>query len=437
MLDVLKLSFGAIGGRLIALAALPLVTRLYSPDDFAIMAVYLAIVSTVAVAACLRLEAAIPLAEDDDDAANLLASAMAALALTSILVLLLILLIPDRLAGWLGNPAIVPLLWLVPLGIAFLGVYLAFQAWSTRFRRFGSIARTRLGQATFGVAVMLSLGWAGVAPLGLLLGNMLNIGGGGFSLGLQALRSDREKFQSVAPRRMRQTLRKYRHYPVFSTPEALFNIAGAQVPILLIAAYAGAEAGHLLLAMQVMTAPMTLLGNSISQVYISRAPDALREGALAAFTLSIMRRLVVVGVGPLILVGTIAPTLFPMIFGDEWARAGVIVAWLVPWMALQFISLPVSMVMLVVENHRMMLVLSTAGLVFRVGGVLAAQIIQIDSVVAFVIGSIIYYIAMLIFIVASAGLSRSDIRSFFAAFFDWRVISACIAAASSFYVLAK
>ena len=421
--DVLKLSFGTLGGRLIALAALPLVTRLYSPDDFALLAVYLAIVSTVAVAACLRLEIAIPLADDDDDAANLLALALTGLGLVSGLALLLVLLMPGRLSGWLGKPAIEPYLWLVPLGIAFAGTYSAFQFWTTRVRRFGSIARTRVGQAAAGVTVMLSLGWAGVAPLGLLLGNMLNIGSGGFGLGFQALRRERARLRVASPRRMRETLRRYRRYPIYSTPEALFNIAGVQVPILLIAAHAGAEAGHLLLAMQVMAAPMTLLGSSISQVYMSRAPEALRERRLAPFTLSIMRRLVIVGVGPLVLVGALAPTLFPLIFGAEWARAGVIVAWLVPWMALQFVASPVSMVMFVVGRQRAMLVLTTLGAVLRIGGVLICMTTSLaEPIAGFIVGSMAYYAAVLAFVLSAAGASPPQIAALLKSAADWRVI---------------
>lgn len=409
--DVLKLSLGTLGGRLIALAALPLLTRLYTPDDFALLAVYLAIVSTVTVAACLRLEIAIPLAKNDDDAANLLALALTALALVTGTVLLLVLIMPDRIAYWLGQPAIKRFLWLVPLGIAFAGTYSAMQFWTTRARRFGSIARTRVGQAAAGVAVMLSLGWAGVAPLGLLLGNMLNIGSGGFSLGLQSLRNDRDKLQVASPRRMKETLRHYRRYPIYSTPEALFNMAGVQIPILLIAASAGAEAGFLLLAMQVMTAPMTLLGSSISQVYMSRAPEALREGALAEFTLAIMRRLLIWGIGPLIIIGGLAPTIFPLIFGEAWARAGVIIAWLVPWMAMQFVASPVSMVMFVVGRQRAMLALTTFGAVIRILAVVIALKYALPIVEMFAVFSAIFYgICCISFIMAARHGEAHEVR---------------------------
>ncbi len=66
--DVLRLMTGTVGGRLIALAAMPLVTRLYSPQDFALLAVYLATVSLIGAIACLRFDVAIPVAQDDGDA---------------------------------------------------------------------------------------------------------------------------------------------------------------------------------------------------------------------------------------------------------------------------------------------------------------------------------------------------------------------------------
>ena len=364
--DVAKLSLGTLGGRLIALAALPFVTRLYSPADFVLLATYLALVSTIAVAACLRMEIAIPLADTDADAAGLLLLAIIALSSVVLLVSVPILLVPDQVAMLLGNPGIERYLWLVPLGVAMAGSYSALQFWSTRARRFGDIARTRVGQAATGVVTMLGLGSAGVAPLGLLLGHMLNIGAGGIRLGYAAMRNEHSTLRAVRFSTLGGTLRRYRRYPIYSTPEALANVAGMQIPILIIAAVSGGEAGQLFLAMQVMAAPMTLLGISISQVYVSRAPTEYREGRLAPFTLGIMRRLVLVGVGPLILAGALAPVVFPWLFGAQWARAGEIVTWLVPWMALQFVGAPISMVMHIVGWQRAMLVLTTLGLVMRV-----------------------------------------------------------------------
>lgn len=389
--DVLKLSFGTLAGRFIALAALPLLTRLYAPDDFALLAVYLALVSTLAVAACLRLEIAIPLVETDAEAAELLTLALLVLTCVTLVVAVAVCVMPQTLARALGTPAIAPYLWLVPIGVAMAGSYAALQFWATRKRRFGDIARTRVGQAFVGVTAMVTFGWAGLMPVGLLLGNMLNMGAGGISLGTIAFRRDGTILRAVRLRNLKAILRRNRRFPIFSMPEALFNIAGVQIPVLLIAAHAGAEAGFLFIAMQIMTAPMTLLGRSISQVYMSRAPDEFRAGTLAPFTLLIMRRLVLVGVGPLILVGALAPWVFPVIFGPEWARAGEIVTWLVPWMALQFVASPVSMLLHTVDRQHWAMFLQFVGVIMRMGAVLMSVSADVSPVFAFALSSAAFY----------------------------------------------
>jgi O-antigen/teichoic acid export membrane protein len=389
--DVLKLSFGTLGGRLISIATLPLITRLYSPEDFALLAIYLALVSPFAVVACLRVEIAIPLVETDAEAADVLALALSVLALVTALLTIPAFLMPDLIAAALGASALAPYFWLVPLGVAVAGSYSALQSWATRARRFGAIALTQVGQAGVGVSAVLALGWAGIAPFGLLLGNMLNIGAGGLSLAASALASDGARLRAVRLRNLGRAFRRNHRYPLFSTPEALFNAAGVQVPVLLIAAHAGAEAGFLFLAMQVMTAPMILLGSSIAQVYVSRAPTEYREGRLAPFTLAIMRRLVVLGMGPLILAGALAPVVFPWVFGAEWARAGEIVMWLVPWMAFQLLASPVSMVLHTVGRQSWAMYLQAAGLAIRIGVVFTAISVSADPVIAFALASATFY----------------------------------------------
>lgn len=405
----MKLSLGTIGGRAIALAALPLVTRIYSPEHFTLLAVYLAIVGTISVAACLRLEVAIPVAESDYDAANLLALALTALAGICTLILLSVLVMPVQIATWIGQLELIPYLPLIPIGIAFAGTYSTLRYWATRKRRFTSIALTRLSQAGTGVLLMISFGSIGMAPLGLLLGNMFNIGAGWLSLGIQTLRNDKSTLQSISVNRALNVIKEYYKYPIYSTPESLLNVAGAQLPILLIAAHAGAEAGYLFLALQLMAAPMKLLGGSISQVYISRSRQAFHEGRLASITLKLAFRLATIGVFPIVVVGVLSPYVVPKIFGSEWARSGEIVLLLVPWMALQFIASPISTVMFIVGKQRVLLALTTFGAVLRIGSVIVGTLCSMSLVLCFSIASALFYaICIIIFLQSSLSPFGND-----------------------------
>ncbi|HMN13116.1 MAG TPA: hypothetical protein PKD55_12415, partial [Bellilinea sp.] len=158
-------------------------------------------------------------------------------------------------------------------------------------------------------------------------------------------------------------------------------------------------------------------GSSISQVYVSRAPGELQAGRLAEFTAAILRRLMQIGIAPLILVGLIAPHAFPLVFGTGWTRAGEIVALMVPWIILQFLASPVSMVMFVVEQQRSMLLLTLSGAILRVGAVGFAIIAGGDHIIAALVSSsALYYGACLVVFRKAAGIRfrRKFLRLMFA-----------------------
>jgi O-antigen/teichoic acid export membrane protein len=180
--------------------------------------------------------------------------------------------------------------------------------------------------------------------------------------------------------------------------------------MLLISAFAGAEAGFLLLALQIMAAPMGMVGASVSQVYVSRAPSELRDGRLAQFTAGILRRLMQIGIGPLVFAGLVAPGILPLILGAEWSRTGEIVTWMVPWMILQFLASPVSMALHVTGRQHFSMILQIVGLVLRVGPILIVEFVWQDGyVAALALGSALSYGLYLMTVLWTAGIQSGII----------------------------
>jgi O-antigen/teichoic acid export membrane protein len=155
------------------------------------------------------------------------------------------------------------------------------------------------------------------------------------------------------------------------------------------------EAGHLMLAMQVMLMPLVLLGSSIGQVYLSKAPEKHRNGQLRHFTISTIWRLFILGGFPIAVTGLAGPWTFPIVFGFEWARSGEIAALMVPWMLLQFLAVPVSMSLHVINRTILALILQMAGMLVRVGCVFAALQLNKSLVTAMVSGAAVFYLVML------------------------------------------
>src|SRR5690606_17674747 len=105
------LAGGAALGQGITLLAAPLLSRLYSPDDFGLLAVYASLLGILSVAANLRYELAIPLPEGDEEAAQVLGLSLAVTVVVSLLAALVVWALGERLLGLIGSPALRPYLW--------------------------------------------------------------------------------------------------------------------------------------------------------------------------------------------------------------------------------------------------------------------------------------------------------------------------------------
>ena len=368
--SVMVLVGGTAFGHIITALALPVATRLYSPADFSALAVFASVVSIVSVAACLRFDIAIPVSTSDDEAANLLVLSLAFALCISLIVGVTVAILPEKLIDQWGFAAINSYLWLLPFGIFFAATYSALQGWFVRKSGFGLIARCRVIQSSSMAAGQIGFGISGVTPLGLLIGHSLNTAFGCLVLGRQVLLEASNLFAHINRASLYSVFYKFSRFPKFSTLEALCNNAAIQLPVIMIAAFSiGPEAGFLTLAMTVMQAPLALIGNAIGQVYLSRAPEEYRNGTLSQFTVDTLGRLSQIGIGPLVFAAITAPEMFSIVFGENWRRAGVILAWLTPWFVMQFLASPLSMVIHVTGHQRAAMVLQIFGLVVRVAPV--------------------------------------------------------------------
>ena len=393
--NVSILTGGTVFAQALMVLALPVLTRLYSPEDFNLLAVYVSTLGLATVVSSLRYNIAIPLPEDDADGLALLALSLVAALVVSLLCALPVILAPEASAALLGQPGLMPYLWMIPLGIFIASIYNALQYWASRKKRFGLVTKTRITRAVGGVGTQLGFGVYSGSTFGLIFGQMLAEGLGVVGLIRDLLKNDLALLKSVTRRRIWKVAGAYKRFPFLSSPEALLNSASTHLPIILIAsATGGVEGAFLFLTMRVMGIPMRLVGTSVSQVFFVEAPERYRNGTLFEFTTKTTRSLFKVGAPPLVLIGLVSPYAFAFVFGDEWTRAGVLVVWLTPWFLLQFVTSPVSVVLQVTGHLQLALWLQVFGLIVRLGAVLVAQTFFVEYISeAFAVSGVLYYMA--------------------------------------------
>jgi len=354
-------------GQTITVLASPLLTRIYSPEDFGTLAVFASFLGVVAVVASLRYELALPLPEEDETAANVLALSLSIVVANTLLVGFLVWLFGDKLVKIVNAPRLHSFLWLVPLGIMGAGFYQVLSFWAVRKKAFNHIAQTKLNQSIGQILTQLSLGVTVSGPVGLLLGQVIGQAMGSTTLAVLAWRNDEQSFKAVNPSDMLRVASRYKDFPLFSSWSTLFNALSLQIPVVLLSYLFGPTVtGLYSLGYRVLQTPMSLIGQSIGQVFFSSAAEANRSGSISVVTRVIFHRLVQVGLPVILLIGVAAPELFSFVFGSEWQVAGVYAQWFVPWLLLVFISSPLSTLPSVLEKQQLEMAFQATLLLSRI-----------------------------------------------------------------------
>jgi O-antigen/teichoic acid export membrane protein len=342
-------------GQALLVIASPILTRLYTPADFGLLAGYVSVLGLSLAVVSLRYEMAIPLPADEQSAADVLGLGL--WIATSI----------TLLAGgclWVGSRFFAArgifatgYVWLVPFGLFSGGVYQLLAAWAVRRGHYRSIGQTRLVQTVMQTFLQIAGGVAGLGILGLLVGDVAGRGAGSTSLARRIWREERVWIRGISRSGMVAAAKRYRHFPLYASGSTFLNQAGLQLPALLFAVlYGPAVAGYFLLAQRVAGMPMTLVGLSVSQVYLGRAAELKRESPhlLLSFFRSLSKRLLLMGLS-ILLPCMVLPYFFGQIFGHAWVTAGDYIRLLAPMFVAQLAVSPLSQITAVLERQKLQL----------------------------------------------------------------------------------
>lgn len=343
------LVLGMLAAQAAALAATPLLTRLYSPAQFGEYALFLSLLATLAPIAALRFDAALPLAADDGDAMALFKTGIAA---TLVLALLVWLITASGLGPlWPGHAPRAEFAtaarWL-PLGLALTGAFQLGAAWQVHG---GRAQRAALGRATQGIgtaSAQVGLGASGTTAAGLFLGDVL-----GRALSALAVMPPTSHLRAAtASPGLLRTASRYRGFATVASGAALLNAMNAALPVFVIGTTSGTVAtGLYLLAQRVASLPATLLSSAVSQVIAVQlartAPGAARVALFDATVRDVLRT----ALAPAIAIGILAPLVFGPVFGAEWRDAGSLATALAPFYLAQVLSASTISAVDVLELH--------------------------------------------------------------------------------------
>lgn len=390
---VIAISGGTAIGQAALLASAPLLSRLYSPTEFAVLTVVTSCAMPLAMVLSLRFESAIQLPQNDDESRGL---AQVALTLSAIFTVILCgallifdlfgfsLLAPLGLGNWV---------YAVPVLALVLAWYRTLMQWTLRRQAYRAVGLRNIALSFSTIGAQVAGGLRGLGAAGLVLGYVA-----GQLVGVLLLVRGSQVFAKVQYKRVKRVLPRYSRFALTLTPSGLINSLGVYAPaVFLTAMYGPVVGGSFGFAQRILFAPVTLLGQSMSQVYLAEVTDIRRRESGNPRRLFYRSTLWLGGAGILValIIGLGAPWIFQFAFGEVWREAGVMASVLAVQVAAQLVASPLSQTLIAYEKSGWQLAwdvsrLVSVALVF--GSAAALNLGPIACLVVFSAVSTILYI---------------------------------------------
>ena len=352
--NIITLMTGTTLAQAIPIAISPILTRLYGPEDFGLFALYMAIVSIVAILVTGRYELAILLPKQDRDGAHIVTLSILLSVVLSAFLLILILIVKKPIIALLGVPALENWLYWVPASTLLTGIYQSLYYWSNRKSQYKRIAISRTLQNSSISVTQLASGYLNATTFGLIGGQLTGQLVSTSALSKMIWNEDQETIRKINKRRLLILAKRYINFPKFLIVAHTFNVASWQMPVILLGAlFNTAIAGFYTLTQRVLTAPLVVIATALGDVFRQEASHAYaHQGNCKAIYQKTFKLLFLISALPFLIFFFIAPDLFSFVFGDHWRIAGEYAQILTPMFFFQFITSPLSVMFMIAEKQR-------------------------------------------------------------------------------------
>ena len=327
---------GAVLAQLINLLAMPILTRIYSPSDFGILAIYLAIVTSVSPLASGKYEIAIVIENLQKNSIQILFLAFWVTFCVFLGSSLLIFFFGDLIKNLMNAESLGYWLYLVPISIMLVGLVNAINYLSNHLSEYQVIAKSKILMALVVVLSSIALGLSDLEQ-GLIISNIL----GFFSILIWLFFYYRKIFniKNFGWNKNKKALAlKYKSLLLYNAPSSLLDGLTSALPVLILTIYFSEEiVGIYALVIRLSMAPLGIISYAISQVNLKKVAYLSNNNKSVMLYLIKLTMFLCIIILPFFIIVQFSPQLFVWLFGSDWELSGTFLQILFPAIALKFL----------------------------------------------------------------------------------------------------
>lgn len=341
----------------LTIGIMPVLTRLYSPSEFGVWALYMSVLAVLMVLGGFHYDQMITQAESEEDAEQLVLLVVVISLLASLLLLVICALARTRIASALGDAELAAWLWFIPLSVLLHGAYMALRYYSVRHKEFSLVSQGMICRASGSAGFSSVVGFVASGVLhkgGLVLGQVLGDFFNCAWLAKRHHRALRQRAGKISVSGLRHVAVQHKNQAAALAGSAMVGKITERLPhFMAMAAYGTATLGYLGVAERIVFAPISLLSLAISDVFRQRAsqlhlagqsfePLAVKTAKLTAAAAAI----------PYALGIMLAEPFFAWLLGSEWREVGKFAEILLVGGYLSFVLNPFDVGLVILKANR-------------------------------------------------------------------------------------
>lgn len=407
--NVSVLATGTIIVQAISTLLSPILSRLYTPEDYGLLAILTSFISILTVIGSFRFELAIILPEKNSEAALILKLSLLITIIISVLVFIITLIFNNTITSMFGNEKLS--FWIYFIAPVFLaaGTSQAFTYWFNRNKKYKIISGVRIYQSSVNSGLSVLLGFLKFNTTGLIISlivsNMVSV--------FYLLKRSAFKLTKCSLNffNLRSVAKKYREFPLLSLPSALLDTVSVNSIIFLLSYFFSESiTGAYSFSIRMLSIPAIVIGTAMGQVFFQKISEAYTKNEkVFPLIIRMWKLLFLTGVVPTIIIFFFGEELFTFIFGSKWIDAGKISEYLCILTFFMFISSPTSNAMIVLRKQKLLLGVNIAAFIYRPMALIYGYSINnfLAGIILLIICEVIQIIIFNIILIRSAAAADS------------------------------
>ncbi|RJS60673.1 oligosaccharide flippase family protein [Bacillus sp. PK3_68] len=342
--------------QLINIVASPVLTRIYSPEEFGYFSFYLSVCALLIVYTTGRYEFAINTVKSEEESQQLFKVVFVSSILFTVLLLAVEQLFHDPVLRLFKLEKASSLLLYIPLTLLVMGISQGLNYYLNKHKEFGVLSKGKVLRSSVTSGASILFGWTGLQSVGLILGNVLGyVVSNMYQTRIKKIGSLFDFRQYDFPL-LWKTAAKHKHYPLYNSSSAFFDNLAVQAPVfILMRFFSEAIVGFYSLTIRVAAMPISLISASVAQVFLSEVAELHAEGKSFLHVLKkVLMLLAGIGVLPVILLVVAGPWGFALVFGEKWRMAGELSQILAFGYYAKFVVSPLSVVFFVKQKVKLL-----------------------------------------------------------------------------------